>query len=129
MATTDRIENIMTQSCRIERSGVSWDADLQLEFGTWGLVGIQRSVKCLLAPLQVGDDMFVIGPLERNMQRLFLPLATDGRVTDIEKGDQVKIANDQDTEVIWVAQDPPTTESFRGSDNHIEVLVERKAVQ
>jgi len=129
MATTDRIENIMTQTCRIERSAVSYDADLQMEFATWGLVGIQRAVNCLLVPLRVSDDMFAVGPLERNVQRLFLPLATDGRATDIEKGDQITITNDQGIDVIWVVQDPPTTESFRGSDNHIEVLVERKAIQ
>ena len=129
MATTDRIESIMTQTCRIERSAVTQGTDLDMEFGTWALVGIQRAVKCLLAPLTVGDDMFTVGPLERNVQRLFLPLATDGKTTDIEKQDQITITNDQGTAIIWVAQDPPTIESFRGNDNHIEVLVERKAVQ
>jgi len=129
MTTTDRTESIMTQTCRIERSAVSWDANLKQDVGTWGLVGIQRSVPCLLAPMQVGDDMYVIGPVERNLQRLFLPLAVDGRTTDIEQEDQITIADDQGDGVIWVAEDPPTTESFRGAGNHVEVLVRRKAIQ
>jgi len=129
VATTDRIESIMTQECRVERYAVSWDANLKMEFGTFGLVGIQRSVKCLLTELSVSDDMLAAMPLERDLRRLFLPLAIDGKATDVEKGDEITIADDAGDDVIWVSQDPPTTESFRGLGNHIEVFVERKAIQ
>lgn len=129
MATTDRIDSMMTQECRIDRSGITWDANLKQDVGTWGLVGIQRSVPCLIAPLRVTDDMFVVGALERNVQRLFLPLTVSGKATDIELDDQVTIANDEGDDVVWIVEDPPTTQSFRGAGNHIEVLVRRKAVQ
>lgn len=125
MAATDRIENIMTQKCRIERSETSWDADLKMEFSAWTLVGIQRSVKCLLAPLSIGDEILALGPMEMDYRRLFLPLTTDGRRTNIERLDEVTV----DEDVIWTVQESPGTMSLRGADNHLEVLVTRKAVQ
>ena len=117
---SDRFEEILTQSCRIERSAASKEATyLDMEFGTFALVGRQRAVKCLLVPLRVGDDMLAVGPMERKMHRLFLPAGTD-----IEAKDQVMV-----DDVIWTAVDPADTQSFRGEDHHVEMLVERKAVQ
>ncbi len=117
---SDRFQEILTQSCRIERSAVTQGSDLDMEHGTFGLVGRQRQVKCVLAPLRVGDEMIAAaGPIERDMQRVFLPVGTD-----VEAQDQLTI-----DDVIFTAIDPPDAQTFRGDAHHIELLVERKAVQ
>ena len=99
------------------------------EFGDFALVGIQRAVKCLLSEMNVTDDMLVVGPLERDLRRLFLPVATDGRATDIEEGDQVTIRDGEGNDIIWVVEEPVDPNSFRGVANHIEALVVRKVMQ
>lgn len=121
MTIAQRFTATLAHECRIQRQAATMDADLDLQLGTVALVSGEGARACLFVPLRVGDEMLAVGPLERDVRRLYLPLGTD-----VQEHDQVTNLGDDS---LWVVTGPPMTQDLRGEAHHLEALVERVAVQ
>ncbi len=119
--TAARFTATLVHECKIERQAATVDADLDLQLGTVALVSGEARRACLFVPLRVGDEVLAVGPLERDVRRLYLPVGTD-----VQNHDQVTNLGDNS---LWVVTGPPATQDLRGAGHHIEALVERVAIQ
>jgi hypothetical protein len=109
---------ILTESCSITRAAHSAGTNKDLELGTPAV--IVAAVDCTFAPMTASKDMLTVGPMERQLSRLFLPAGTN-----IQQHDVVTDA----LGIKWIVSDPPIVQMFRGEAHHVEALLIRKAVQ
>jgi len=113
-----RFRRILTQTCSIARQSPSAGSDLDLVLGT--LTTVALNVPCIIMALKASADMQLVGPLEQDVRQLFL--LPD---QDIARHDVVTDA----AGVQWVVTGVPQVFDARGVAHHIEVRVEKKAVQ
>ena len=109
---------LLRQSCTIARAAVSAGDDLDLLLGATAQVA--SLVPCLFAPIKVSSDMQAVGPLEKDIQQLFLLPDQDLRRHDV--------VTDADG-VEWIVDGVPQVFKLRGVGHHLEVLVVKKGVQ
>ena len=121
MPTTDaarRFLAILTQRCSIARQDAETGTDMDLVLGDAAVVA--TDVPCFIQAVSASADMRAAGPLERDLRQLFV--APD---VEVKRRDMLL---DEDG-VIWVVNDVPQVFNARGVPHHLEVTVERKAVQ
>lgn len=114
----DRFARVLTSWCRIARLAIRTarsNQDLVLD----DAVLTYQGVRCCLLPLSTSDDMLAAGPLERQYYRLLLPAGTAVRPRDV-----VEIDGE-----LWSVTEPEQTIPYWGVPHHVEVLVQRRAVQ
>lgn len=121
MPTTDaqrRFLKLLTQTCDQARQVAETGDDMDLVLGDAAV--IETDIPCLIQAVSASADMRAAGPIERDLRQLFT--APD---LDVQRRDLFK---DEDG-TIWVVNDVPQVFNARGVPHHLEVTVERKAVQ
>ena len=110
-----RLRRTLTQTCDIARQVADVGTDEDLILGAAAVVATDQP--CLVQALRVSADMLAAGPMQRDIRQLFM-LAD----ADLQQHDLLK---DEDG-TLWVVTDVP---QVFGVAHHVEVTVERKAVQ
>ncbi len=113
-----RFAMLLTDTATIKRQSAETGADDDLVLGAQATVA--TGVPCLFQALRASADMLAAGPVERDVQQLFL--AHDA---DILRHDVVEDA----AGVEWIVDGVPQVFQARGEPHHTEALVSRKAVQ
>lgn len=113
-----RFSKALTNTCTITRQVAATGEDDDLVLAAPATIA--TDAPCLFCALKASADMLAVGPVEKDVQQLFLlpdaDLKTRDTVTDAAG-------------VEWIVDGVPQVFQARGIPHHIEALVSKKAVQ
>ena len=113
-----RLRATLTRTCSIARQTAAVGTDADMALSNTAVVAVDQP--CALHAIKVSADMTAAGSLERDLRKLFMLPDADLQRHDLVRGDD---------DVLWSVTDVPQVFDERQSSHHLEVTVERKAVQ
>jgi len=116
MSVAERYAKALISAAVIKRSPVTKGATRDMVVGK--AVEIASGVPCQIVPMEASDDMMVVGPLPRRHARGFFLVGVD-----LQSKDHIECDG-----TVWVVEDPPVAELFRGQPHHVEVHLEERAI-
>lgn len=117
MGVAERFAAVLTDRCTIKRRPETTDvATLDSKLGEYSTV--TAGVPCLIGQVRVSDDYLAAMPAQRIVWRVLMKPGADLEQHDLLEDD---VSGDE-----WAVIGVPQVCDFRGTNHHIEAVIERR---